>query len=76
FLEDRMPRVDAAVEIDAEMHLPDSYIVSPNEKVVIYHRLLNLEEQHLIDNLVEELKDRFGPLPPPAENLIEMVKIK
>lgn len=76
FIQDRMPRVDAAVEIDAEMHLPDGYIVSPNEKVVIYHRLLNLEEMHMIDNLVEELKDRFGPLPVPAENLIEMVKIK
>ncbi len=76
FFQDRMPRVDAAVEIDAEMYLPDSYIGSPNEKVIIYHRLLNLDDQHAIDKLAEELRDRFGPLPEPAERLIDMVRIK
>ncbi|HQU70917.1 MAG TPA: helicase-related protein, partial [Calditrichia bacterium] len=75
-LGDRMPRVDAAVEIDAEMYFPDEYIGSPNEKVVIYHRLLNLENSEAIDSLVRELRDRFGPLPEPAARLIEMVKIK
>ncbi len=76
FFEDRMPRVDAAVDIDAEMYLPDSYIGSANEKVIIYHRLLNLDDQHSIDNLVNELRDRFGPLPEPAERLVEMARIK
>jgi len=73
---ERMPIVDASVEIDAEMHLPDDYITAPNEKVIIYHRLLNLESMTLIDDLVNELRDRFGPLPEPALTLIEMVKIK
>ncbi|MCB9068470.1 MAG: transcription-repair coupling factor [Calditrichae bacterium] len=76
FLEDRMPRVDASVEIDVEMYLPDDYIGAPNEKVIIYHRLVNLDEMTMIDNLVSELRDRFGPLPEPAERLVEMVKIK
>ncbi len=76
FFEDRMPEVDAAVDIDAEMYLPDDYINAPNEKVVIYHRLLNLSDMSLIDELVRELRDRFGPLPEPAQKLIEMVKIK
>jgi transcription-repair coupling factor (superfamily II helicase) len=76
FLQQRMPIVDATVDIDAETYLPDDYINSASEKVVIYHRLLNLDNLHLIDNLANELKDRFGPLPEPSENLIEMVKIK
>ncbi|MGH1364280.1 MAG: transcription-repair coupling factor [Calditrichia bacterium] len=73
---DRMPVVDASVEIDAELYFPDDYITAPNEKVIIYHRLLNLENVNLIDDVVSELKDRFGPLPEPALKLIEMVKIK
>jgi transcription-repair coupling factor (superfamily II helicase) len=76
FLEDRMPRVDAAVDIDAEVYLPNDYIADPNEKVIIYHRLVNLDEMSMVDNLVGELRDRFGPLPKPAQNLVEMVKIK
>jgi transcription-repair coupling factor (superfamily II helicase) len=76
YLQDRMPIVDASVDIDTEMYFPDDYIPSPNEKVIIYHRLLNLDNLQLIDNLAHELRDRFGPLPEPAEKLIEMVKIK
>jgi transcription-repair coupling factor (superfamily II helicase) len=76
YLQDRMPIVDASVDIDSEMYFPDDYIPSPNEKVIIYHRLLNLDNLHLIDNLATELRDRFGPLPEPAEKLVEMVKIK
>ncbi len=76
FLEQRLTPVDASVETDSDTYLPDDYINSPNEKVIIYHRLLNLDSEHTIDNLVRELKDRFGPLPEPAQALIEMVKIK
>jgi transcription-repair coupling factor (superfamily II helicase) len=76
FVKHRMPAVDASVDIDTEMFLPDDYIPSPSEKVTIYHRLLNLDNIHLIDNLANELRDRFGPLPRPVEKLIAMVKIK
>ena len=76
FIKRRMPVVDASVDIDTEMFLPDDYIPSPSEKVAIYHRLLNLDNLHLIDNLANELRDRFGPLPRPVEKLIAMVKIK
>jgi len=72
----RLPQVDAAVEVDTEMFIPDDYIDSSNEKVMIYHRLLNLESMTEIDLLVKELRDRFGPLPEQAVKLVEMVKIK
>ncbi len=75
-IQQKMPVVDATVEADAEMYIPDEYIESGNEKVLIYHRLLNLDSMVSIDNLVKELEDRFGPLPQPAEALVEMVKIK
>lgn len=72
----QQPRVDAAVEIDSDTYLPDEYIGAGNEKVIIYHRLLHLESLSSIDALARELRDRFGPLPEPAQKLIEMVKIK
>jgi transcription-repair coupling factor (superfamily II helicase) len=72
----RLPPVDATVELELEIFIPDDYIQSGNEKVLIYHRLLNLDSLVSIDNLLKELRDRFGPPPPPVLNLIEMVKIK
>ncbi len=72
----KLPQVDAAVDVDLETFIPDEYIQSSNEKVLIYHRLLNLESLISIENFVKELRDRFGPLPQEALNLIEMVRIK
>ncbi len=72
----RMPTVDAAVDVDVDTYLPDEYIQAPNEKVVIYHRLLHAPDLSTIDALVRELRDRFGPLPEEARALVEMVKIK
>ncbi len=75
-LAQKLPQVDAAVDIDSDVFLPDEYIGSSSEKVLIYHRLLHLESLSSIDSLVKELRDRFGPLPPEAQKLVEMVKIK
>ncbi len=75
-LEKRAPLVDATVDVDTDIFIPDDYIESGNEKVLIYHRLLNLDSLTSIDNLARELRDRFGAPPPPVVKLIEMVKIK
>ncbi len=72
----RPPNVDATVDVDAEVFIPDDYVGSGNEKVLIYHRLLNLDSLTSVDNLARELRDRFGPMPSQVTNLIEMVKIK
>lgn len=76
FINHRLHTVDATVEVDAEVFIPDTYIESGNDKVLIYHRLLNLDSMTSIDDLAKELRDRFGPLPLPVVHLIEMVKIK
>ena len=76
YLKQRMPEVDAAVDVDGDLYIPDDYIPSPSEKVAIYHRLLHLDNLSLIDGLVREMQDRFGPLPEQVSKLIEMVKIK
>jgi transcription-repair coupling factor (superfamily II helicase) len=75
-IKSKLPRVDASVDTDIEMYIPDNYIESGTEKVMIYHRLLNLESLNQIDQLAKELRDRFGPIPIHVSHLIEMVKIK
>ena len=68
--------VDCSVETDQIAMIPDSYIDITAEKIRIYKQLDNLSNDKDIDRLRESLKDRFGILPPEAENLFDVVKIR
>ncbi len=69
-------------EIDPELHIkvpaffPEDYIPDPPLRLEWYRRLSALEEEEALGPLREEMQDRFGPLPKPAENLAELAAIK
>ena len=67
---DDAPRlVPADVSVDLPAYLPDEYIESAEAKLDIYRRLTRLADPAEIEALQSEIRDRFGPLPAPAENL-------
>jgi transcription-repair coupling factor (superfamily II helicase) len=45
-------------------------------RIEIYRKLAQANEKVALDNLRKELRDRFGPLPPPVELLLAMSEIK
>jgi transcription-repair coupling factor (superfamily II helicase) len=55
------------VSLDLPAYLPDEYIASQDAKLDVYRRLSALASPEAIERLREEVRDRFGPLPPPAE---------
>jgi transcription-repair coupling factor (superfamily II helicase) len=69
-------------EITPEMRLPfatfipDDYVRDPHQRLVLYKRLSSALSQEEIDDIGEELVDRYGPVPPPALNLLEAMKLK
>jgi len=69
-------------EITPEMRLPfatflpDGYIHDPHQRLGIYKRLSLARSEEEIDDMRGELVDRFGPIPPPASNLLEAMKLK
>ena len=67
---------DCTIETDQQAMIPDSYIDITAEKIRIYKQLDNLSSDKEIDRTRENLKDRFGALPPEAENLFDVVKIR
>ncbi len=64
------------VEINQDVYIPDEYVEQPELKVEIYRRLANEKNLQVINHIREELKDRFGKLPQPVINLINLVEIK
>ena len=62
------PKVTPAdVSLDMPAYLPDEFITSQDAKLDVYRRLSALASPEIIEALRGEVRDRFGPLPPPAE---------
>jgi transcription-repair coupling factor (superfamily II helicase) len=56
--------------------LPHNYIAEPQQRIEIYRKLAQAESRAALTSLQQELRDRFGPLPPPAEMLLLLGEIK
>ncbi|MFB0507829.1 MAG: transcription-repair coupling factor [Thermodesulfobacteriota bacterium] len=56
--------------------IPDEYIGDPHQRLVFYKRLSSARSEEEIDDMREELRDRYGPIPRPALNLLEAMKLK
>ena len=74
---DAAPRdIPADVSLDQPSYLPDDFVPSQEAKLDVYRRLTAMQEITGIDELRRELRDRFGPLPPPAENLFAVSQLR
>ncbi len=67
---------DIAVELDADALLPRSYIPADTERFDVYKRLYNAHDIIEVDRVYDELRDRFGPLPHEAQELLFAVKLR
>jgi len=68
--------VATEVNLHAPALLPGTYCADVHERLVLYKRLANCSTDEELERLIEELVDRFGPLPDPARVLIECHKLR
>ena len=64
------------VTLDLPAHLPDRYVADDDAKLDLYRRLARAEQACEIQAVREELRDRFGPLPPEAERLLLVAELR
>ena len=65
-----------SIALPLAAHIPEEYVSHLNTRLSLYHRLAKVEHIEEVADITQELKDRFGPLPRPVDNLLYMVKIK
>ena len=73
---DVQPPQPAEVAIDGAAYLPDAYIADAAQKLHLYRRLSRLESAAQAEALRAEVRDRFGPLPPEADNLFAVAHLR
>jgi transcription-repair coupling factor (superfamily II helicase) len=64
------------VVFDRAVGLPDSYVPDDGSKLSLYRRLARAATLGEISELGQELRERFGPLPPEAEHLLDMTRLR
>ena len=60
----------------ARCRLPHNYITEPQHRIEIYRKLAQATDKPALEALPKELRDRFGPLPPPVELLLQVAELK
>ena len=72
------PKLSAEVDVDlpVEAYLPPDYVPDMRHKIDLYRRLARLDDAAEIAQLQEEMLDRFGPLPPPAQRMFELAELR
>jgi transcription-repair coupling factor (superfamily II helicase) len=64
------------IDTDLELMLPDSYISSTEERLLLYQKLAEIDNETDLQKFESELTDRFGTLPDEAINLLKSVALK
>ncbi|MGE5202208.1 MAG: TRCF domain-containing protein, partial [Acidobacteriota bacterium] len=64
------------ITIGMPVLIPEGYVADLNVRLGLYRRVAALLDQREIDAFAAELVDRFGPLPPEVENLLDIIAIK
>jgi len=68
--------LDVTVDVDVDAYIPNEYITLDFERLSIYQRLSAVRSENDLNDLEEELRDRFGPLPPPVRALFQVARIR
>jgi len=66
--------------IDIKLHapalLPDAYCGDVQTRLSLYKRLATADRPETLDNLLEEITDRFGKLPPQGQTLFDTHRLR
>ncbi|TDI78190.1 MAG: transcription-repair coupling factor [Betaproteobacteria bacterium] len=68
--------VTTEINLHAPSLLPDDYCNDIHERLVLYKRMANCENSDQLDDMQQELVDRFGLFPDPVRTLLECHRLR
>ncbi len=70
------PSLPVSLDLKVEARIPPSYVPYQKQRFELYRRIGEIRNHEKILKLKEELRDRYGRLPPETKNLINLLQIK
>ncbi|MCA9509112.1 MAG: transcription-repair coupling factor, partial [Myxococcales bacterium] len=72
----REHEIDPEIRLPVQARLPEDYVADVSQRLVLYKRLSSAREEDDIARIRDEILDRYGPLPPDGEHLVDVIRIK
>ena len=67
---------DVRIDLPVDAHLPPDYIGSDRLRLEAYRRLAAAADDAGVDAVIDELVDRYGPLPEAAQRLVAVARLR
>lgn len=67
---------DCQIDTDLEILLPTDYVNSVTERLILYKELDDINDEAALTAYADKLRDRFGPLPQQALELINTIRLR
>ena len=64
------------IDLPLAAYIPTEYVPDSGLRLRLYRRMAGLESLEEVDEMAEELADRFGPIPDPVDHLFYQLRIK
>ncbi|MCA9160305.1 MAG: transcription-repair coupling factor, partial [Planctomycetales bacterium] len=68
--------VDVEIDIPVKAFLPPEYVPELRHRIDIYRRLSRISDVRELDDVRDELEDRFGRIPAPVTMLLQVAELK
>ena len=67
---------NTSIDLNIDAYIPESYIRNEYQKLDIYKRIAAIENEEELDDMTEELIDRFGDIPKKVQQLLHIAALK
>jgi transcription-repair coupling factor (superfamily II helicase) len=74
--EEVVPEVEPEIDLPLPAIIPGDYMDDIHQRLVFYRRLASARSDRDLEEVRDELRDRYGPFPPSLENLFLLMDLK
>ncbi|MBR3162537.1 MAG: transcription-repair coupling factor [Clostridia bacterium] len=68
--------LEVQIDLNVSSYIPDEYISNQSQKIEVYQDIALCKNEEDVQNIIDEIIDRYGNMPTEVENLIKIARIK
>src|SRR5262249_48089317 len=68
--------LEVTIDVPWPAYLPHDYVAGQRPRIELYRRLARVRKLERLDDFRQELRDRYGPVPEPAQWMLRLAELR